>query len=166
MRSDTDIRADKQILFAKLTSIYSTKILAFKKLSFFWAFFCARMSWCSRNPPIFFHLSWQKRQLPLCNKSTHIIFFAKWDQQPVLGQYNHIVLTQYLVAYCTWQTCLLFYNKHEFSLVMWWTDDPKQKLLRKKNEDRNCNINAFVWKHLLTNASLQKHVMKQFMKHI
>ena len=102
--------------FAKLTSIYSTKILAFKKLSFFWAFFCARMSWCSRNPPIFFHLSWQKRQLPLCNKSTHIIFFAKWDQQPVLGQYNFIVLTHYLVAYCPWHTCLLFYNKHEFSL--------------------------------------------------
>ena len=30
----------------------------------------------------------------------------------------YIVLTQYLVAYCTWQTCLLFYNKHEFSLRM------------------------------------------------
>ena len=142
MRSDTDIRADKQILFAKLTSIYSTKILTFIKLSFFellffckidkhlqyknscfqkivifWAFFCARMSWCSRNPPIFFHLSWQKRQLPLCNKSTHIIFFAKWDQQPVYGQYNYIVLTNDLVAYCSWQFCLLFYNKHEFSLL-------------------------------------------------
>ena len=41
MRSDTDIRADKQILFAKLTSIYSTKILTFIKLSFFeLLFFC------------------------------------------------------------------------------------------------------------------------------
>ena len=31
---------------------------------------------------------------------------------------HSVVLTQYLVAYCTWQTCLLFYNKHEFSLRM------------------------------------------------